>query len=77
MASNMKAVAKTNPEMPSNSLMKKICHPKGFRVSTKATRYNCRRSVMKLFTQADIVNIIIISIMHRKTIHTRRSQMYH
>lgn len=37
-ASNFKAVVKTNPCMPAESLIKKICYPQAYKFSTEATR---------------------------------------
>ena len=38
-ASNIKAAARTNHSMPSQSLIKRLCYPEAFKFSTKATRY--------------------------------------
>jgi hypothetical protein len=40
-ASNMKAAAHTSHSMPSQSLIKKICHPEIYKFSTAATRWGC------------------------------------
>lgn len=39
-ASNFKSVCHTNLCMPSQSLIKKICHPEAYKFSTEATRYS-------------------------------------
>ncbi len=37
-ASNVKAVIATNPSMPAQSLIKRICYPQAFKFSTESTR---------------------------------------
>jgi len=38
-ASNFKAVARTNPCMPAESLVKHICYPQAYAFSTESTKY--------------------------------------
>ena len=38
-ASLFKSAVKTNPAMPSQSLIKRICYPQAYKFSTKSTRY--------------------------------------
>ena len=38
-ASNFKAVARTNPCMPSESLIKWICYPQAYTLTTESTMY--------------------------------------
>ena len=54
-ASKMKQVCRTDPAMPSQSLIKAICYPEAFRFTSTATRWGCEHEKTAREVYADIM----------------------
>ena len=55
-ASQSKAAAHSDPALPSQSLIQRICHPELHKINTKAVRYGCKHEALAILAFEESMN---------------------